>query len=90
MIGEYNGVKIMLNSEDYNKVKKSLNEQIDDLLEENNRLNNIIEELEKCMEEFVEQFIEERKSICWSEGDEDKMQILEIVLDKLKALKEEK
>ena len=64
MSEEY-GLKFVVNGEDYDKIKKSLNEQIEDLQQkveqqekEIDRLNNIIEELSKDVDMWNKKYNE--------------------------------
>ncbi len=49
MSEEY-GLKFVVNGEDYDKIKKSLNEQIEDLQQKVEQLESIRKEVEYCLE----------------------------------------
>ena len=79
MSEEY-GLKFVVNGEDYDKIKKSLNEQIEEKDKEIQRLNNIIDGLEKYLIEHIDEY---------RDMEQDAMFEFGLVLDKLKELKEE-
>ena len=77
-----------------NNAKDKLLDYITDLQQENERLNNIINELEEWLDSFVIDLLgtikynnDEYWEIIHQEKYEDRVEILNLVLDKLKELK---
>ena len=70
MSEEY-GLKFVVNGEDYDKIKKSLNEQIEDLQQKVEQLENIRKEAIEYMKEFIFEPLlinEDRKLIMFNEN----------------------
>ena len=65
------GLKFVVNGEDYDKIKKSLNEQIEDLQQKVEQLENIRKEAIEYMKEFIFEPLlinEDRKLIMFNEN----------------------
>lgn len=84
ILGTLAGVDLILSPEHYEEYKDTLNKQLEEKDKELDRLNNIINELEKWCNECIDYNIISRKNGYTTISDE----FFEIVLDKLKELKE--
>ena len=81
ILGTLAGVDLVLSPEHYEEYKGTLNEQLEEKDKEIDRLNNIINELEKWLIEHIDEY---------RDMEQDAMFEFGLVLDKLKSLKENK
>ena len=81
ILGTLAGVDLVLSPEHYEEYKGTLNKQLEEKDKEIDRLNNIINELEKWLIKHIDEY---------RDMEQDAMFEFGLVLDKLKALKENK